>query len=452
MNGHAISRKTVRRVNVASPGRSAVNLCRVAKEDGEPAPLSRRAGEGCGPAPLSRRAGEGLGVRVLESTGAGLHDWKTAHRGNVPSPGPLAATLSRKTEKVGGRGFTLVELLVTVTIIGILASIVLGAVQAARESARHVKTRSTITKLHSIVMERYESYRTRRVPINSVGANPLVAAQARLLAIRDIMRMEMPERWSDLSSNPISGVPQPALFRAYRRRYNQAKFKCEAKYPVGTYRNQSQERLNRYSSAECLYMIVTMGGGPDARDQFHDSEIGDADGDTLPEFHDAWGNPILFLRWAPGLTDSDLQTQVFFEDPSNPGDYVQDPAALQKAAVEDHDPYDYRNVHSLMYPRSYAGPYAYRLVPFIYSAGPDGVYDVKFDSNYHFVPLGSPFEFGPPTNPVISSVGIPVDSWNESVTAMDPPPDPGDPLHGPRRTPNSLDHYDNIHNHRLEAE
>ncbi|NQU09643.1 type II secretion system protein [bacterium] len=338
------------------------------------------------------------------------------------------------------RGFTLVELLVTVTIIGILAGVMLGAVQAARESARHVKTRSTITKLHMIVMEQYESYRTRRVPISTVGMEPRDAAINRLVAIRDIMRMEMPERWSDVLSGPIPPISRPALSRAYWRRYAQAKLYCEGTFPVGTYRNQSQDRLNRYSSAECLYMIVTMAGGADARDQFNDSEIGDADGDTLPEFRDAWGNPILFLRWAPGLTESDLQARVFFEDPTNPGDYLQDLPAVTQAALEDHDPYDYRNLYS----------YAYRLVPFIYSAGPDGIYDVNFEGGYSFVSQADPFVFGPASD--VNEAGIPVNSWNESVTAMDPPPDTSDPLHGSKRTPGSLDHYDNIHNHRLEAE
>lgn len=352
-----------------------------------------------------------------------------------------SAPLSRTRERGTARGFTLVELLVTVTIIGILASLVLGALGAARESARRVKTRSTITKLDMIVMEQYESYRTRRVPINTVGMEPMAAAQARLLAIRDIMRMEMPERWSDVSSGPVAPISRPPLSRAYWRRYNQASLKCQAMYPSGSYRDQAQERLNRYSSAECLYMIVTMAGGADARDRFNDSEIGDADGDTLPEFHDAWGNPILFLRWAPGLTDSDLQARVFFEDPTTPGDFIQDATAVQQAALEDHDPFDYRNLYS----------YAYRLVPFIYSAGPDGIYDINFEGGYWFASQGDPFVFGPASDP--NEAGIPVDSRNESVTAMDPPGDPSDPQYSPnKRTPYSLDHYDNVHNHRIEAE
>ena len=35
---------------------------------------------------------------------------------------------------------------------------------------------------------------------------------------------------------------------------------------------------------------------------------------------------------------------------------------------------------------------------------------------------------------------------------MDPPGDSSDPLYGPKQTPNSLDHYDNIDNHHVEAD
>jgi hypothetical protein len=62
--------------------------------------------------------------------------------------------------------------------------------------------------------------------------------------------------------------------------------------------------------AEMLYAILVEGRGPLGsvfnREDFTDKEVQDTDGDGLPEFVDAWGNPLQFFRW-PILYHSDLQ-------------------------------------------------------------------------------------------------------------------------------------------------
>ncbi len=70
-----------------------------------------------------------------------------------------------------------------------------------------------------------------------------------------------------------------------------------------------------------LYAILVEGAGPwgsvFSRDDFTDREVQDTDGDGLPEFVDAWGQPLQFFRW-PVLYHSELQRgQVILPDPTN---------------------------------------------------------------------------------------------------------------------------------------
>lgn len=365
--------------------------------------------------------------------------------------------LYRRTPAARPGGFTLVELLVAVTIIAILATVVLSALGSARIAARRMKTKSTIAKLHNIVVPMYESYQTRRVPINITGLPPVTAAQLRLQALRHFMRWEMPERLSDIV-NPASSPPVPAdetasvivsavrpdtgatvnmsiqrsgLARSFFRRY---------------LRNPPPDAT--YASAELLYLMVTT-ANPDARDQFHDNEVGDADGDGWREFHDGWGNPIQYVRWAPGFIGSDLQAEVAVSNVAPPPLFVMDASRTAQAAVGDHDPFDPFKVD--MDPTPYdpltgapddnTKARGWHLVPLVYSAGPDGVYDIndRLDSaGATYAYINSPYiEDLTASTQVSSVIGTPTDLDNTSVTATG-------------TADGELGHYDNIHNHRLE--
>ncbi|MFI5460506.1 MAG: prepilin-type N-terminal cleavage/methylation domain-containing protein [Isosphaerales bacterium] len=67
---------------------------------------------------------------------------------------------------------------------------------------------------------------------------------------------------------------------------------------------------HKTARSEMLYAILVEGQGPFgsvfSRDEFTDKEVRDTDGDGLPEFVDAWGQPLQFFRW-PVLYHSDLQ-------------------------------------------------------------------------------------------------------------------------------------------------
>jgi len=215
------------------------------------------------------------------------------------------------TKRIFCRGFTLVELMVVIVIISILGSLSLAGLNIGRQRSKIDATRATIRKLDEIVMDQFDSYSTR-----VKGLKP-----AHLLAIRGTMVEEMPDNWANVL--PLANC-STSSGRAYSR-----------------YKKSTATSV--YQGAECLYMIVARSGfSPSALENFRANEVGDIDRDGMKEFLDGWGNPIAFLRWAPG-----------FSSPLS---------ALQFADVTtNHDALD-------------VGPNdsnAFQMYPLIYSPGPD---------------------------------------------------------------------------------
>ncbi|HVU86628.1 MAG TPA: prepilin-type N-terminal cleavage/methylation domain-containing protein [Pirellulales bacterium] len=320
---------------------------------------------------------------------------------------------------IGNRGFTLVELMVTIVIIAILAGIVLVAARAAQQAANRANTQALIAKLHGQLMIRYESFRTRRLPINTIGLNGQQAALHRLNAIRELMRMELPDRYSDLFAYPNpntpgssiyvpipSGMPSSQLIVARFYTFDVSGPSWIAGSPgqqvsiAPTAVNLSYQRkcANNpqlpsadYEDAECLYLILSTGLSDDtvAAELVNPANIGDTDADGMPEFIDAWGRPIRFIRWAPGFV-SDFQPYDPVNNPTDP-----------HLTAKNHDPFDpLRMQHPFQpsaltkndlqsFPFSYNPADGMALVPLIYSLGGDGVDDIQHppvDSNGFAIP------------------------------------------------------------------
>lgn len=183
-------------------------------------------------------------------------------------------------------GFTVTEILIVLAIMALLVGMSLSAFSSAVAQSRVSRTKVIIAKLDQLVMERYESYRTRPVPIRSTaGVDPRINARNRLNALREIMRMELPCSQVDVQTLPtVAGLAQTSINRGYNRRLASVTWSPE------------------WQEAECLYLIVASMRDHDksALDFFGKDEIGDVDQDGVPEILDAWGNPIQFIRWAPG--------------------------------------------------------------------------------------------------------------------------------------------------------
>lgn len=312
-------------------------------------------------------------------------------------------------KKHGKIGFTLVELLVVIVVIAILAAITLVGLQGVNETARVAKTKGLVVRLNEIVMEQWDAYRTRPVPFdpsslrNAERSEGRAVALARLLALRELMRMEMPDRVSDVRDGPnvvsfvipprppqrtspitVSfSIEQPALWKSYRAYARSSTIPP----PLDPANNPTENWTPEFQGAECLFLITLhspnrWGGG---LDKFKPGEIGDVDGDGMKEFIDAWGNPIEFIRWAPGFLSDYPNAAVSTFQVS---DAAQAPDQFDVMRVDPRWPSGFGGTNS----DPLDDPFA--LWPLIFSAGQDENYDIVRDfsprldySNRSFSPV-----------------------------------------------------------------
>lgn len=287
--------------------------------------------------------------------------------------------------RAGGRGaagMTLIELLVSLVIVSILATITMAGLSTARTTARKAKTQATIRKISEIIVPYYEQYETRRPAIGGSSAVAALPAgrtyltDAKQTAIRRLMALELPERVSDFRDAftvSATDIPvSPPLTITYggsgasataslgdvppaARRYFLLTSLRNADGSLQRAADGSVAFINATSS-ELLHLIVTRGpvADPDIIAHFREDEVRDTNGNGLPEFVDGWNKPIAFRRWPVG-----------FASPMQPID----------GSLRSVEPLVSANGH--------------RLVPLIFSAGQDGGYDLVQE------PTGTPLSYLP---------------------------------------------------------
>ena len=306
--------------------------------------------------------------------------------------------------------FTLVELLVVIVIISILAGMTMMALAGAQRDAEISKTQSTIRKINEVVLAKWEEFASRALPIELPGIVMRPSASAggrvpvygqeiarmRLVALRDLMRMEMPDRITDIYYRPtllhlevvydstnrglyphpsagvraLTNLPYPSLWSNYREKFfvppTPVLSTPYAPQFVGTFQ-PAWNPLN--ANAELLYFIVasSSSNGIGGLEQFRDSEIGDTDQDGYPEFVDAWGQPIRWIRWPAGADWSSINV-----------------SAADDARISENRGGDAMDVtkSDWRYLNDASGTYGdnpFTLQPLIISSGPDRAFDIVFD-------------------------------------------------------------------------
>ncbi|MFN9347319.1 MAG: type II secretion system protein [Planctomycetota bacterium] len=261
---------------------------------------------------------------------------------------------NRKTH----RGLTLIELLVSISLITVVSSMFLVAYRQASAEASNIRTQSTIRKISEVLvsrMQEYENYPIQfarspnnffatPVPGTAVPVLPSTADEyepqgillerLRVMLLREMIAQEMPDHYQDIKiSAPIvknywtglaavgpnvNAGPQPIVVTAsespraarLKARLSQVNpnwaSRIELLYQALPNSKSELARELTRSNAEFLYLIVedsNLNGSP-AIELFGKSEIGDTDGDGLLEFLDSFRQPICWVRWPTGFPET----------------------------------------------------------------------------------------------------------------------------------------------------
>jgi hypothetical protein len=148
---------------------------------------------------------------------------------------------------------------------------------------------------------------------------------------------------------------------------------------------------------------------------FGEDDIGDKDGDGMPEILDPWKNPIEFVRWPVGLSYPVRDFSSILAD-KNFSTLQTPPKAGETFLAA--DPLDYLHVDPRWGGAVEDDPFA--LFPLIVSAGPDGAYDIIGD---HQVVLGTDDAAapGPLQYSTTGTVTTPNDPYYTPVDTMGSP-------------------------------
>jgi prepilin-type N-terminal cleavage/methylation domain-containing protein len=199
------------------------------------------------------------------------------------------------------RGFTLVEVLVVVAIIGLLATILIVALRGGIAGSRQQATKSTIVKVSGLLRQRADAF--NRIDFKSAFAKQIEALQygqglspdlAEVLARKQMYALHFPQTWDEVNAlivykynpiNPQTGQVDPTIIFTV---------------PAASNRRPDCE------SAEVLYWLLTNDKSPslgytqEGTDNFTGA-VADTDGNGFPEFVDGWEHPLRWYRWPTRL-------------------------------------------------------------------------------------------------------------------------------------------------------
>jgi len=244
-------------------------------------------------------------------------------------------------------GFTLLELLMVITIIGVLTTLSVTVMIGIDTQAKEAATITTIRKIDGLLEQRMQAFdrsferggpfkeRYMQAARSLLRQDNLYQAAeddsiVEILARKVGMRHLFPQRHEDLlllnfdvtGSTELTDFDTTGDIKAVGSRSIDANdnrmadiversaadaSKLAIAYPPNL--DNGNAYINDSTvSAELMHFFMihsaSLGAGDAISDQFSTSEIADTDDDGLLEFVDAWGRPLRFYRWPTQMIDT----------------------------------------------------------------------------------------------------------------------------------------------------
>lgn len=274
--------------------------------------------------------------------------------------------MKRFTSPAARQAFTIIELLVVISILGVLAALSAGVVFRVTSAQTTATSRTLITRLGSALQKQVtkvaDEAKSTSPPSAAqalAGADPtnLDLARSKVIALKLHQKRRFPTTFAEALN------PSPAMaFKPYTDYLNK----------LGIYSSNVASQPMAHQSAACLLMILRTG-----QDAVGEDDLGMAGSikalgtPPVPCLVDAWGTPLVFCRWPTGDTNGISPANRFgwqngYNDPADTQGQLNFPAWYTTGFGN-----NFQTQLHVLRPHQAGKPQSLKLVPTIMSAGSD---------------------------------------------------------------------------------